>query len=160
MKKSYRTYDNTLPYRTVAWRGIFVSFYYFWTLNKWLSILLYLFRTQLNYCIRDSVLFWPLDPGSGMVFPGSRIPDSESQTHIFESLMTIFGVKSSLFLCKSAQFSFFYSSIIRVIFNFVIFVATKIKVWQQIFLPLSLVAVLGSRLTIPDTLHCLNHCKT
>jgi hypothetical protein len=34
------------------------------------------------------------DPGSGIgafLTPGSRIPDPGSQTHIFESLVTIFG---------------------------------------------------------------------
>ncbi len=44
------------------------------------------------------------DPGSGaFLTPGSGIlnwvfPDPGSQTHIFESLLTIFGVKSSIIL--------------------------------------------------------------
>jgi hypothetical protein len=51
--------------------------------------------------IWDPVPFWPLDPGSGIGFlripyPGSR--DPPSQTHIFESIVTIFWVKSSLIL--------------------------------------------------------------
>jgi hypothetical protein len=48
-------------------------------------------------------LFLPLDPGSGMGLfqipdPGSRIPDPGFQTHIFESLVTTFWVKSFIIL--------------------------------------------------------------
>jgi hypothetical protein len=42
-----------------------------------------------------------LTPGSGIrnrFFSGSRISDPGSQTHIFESLVTIFWVKNSLIL--------------------------------------------------------------
>ncbi len=39
----------------------------------------------LRIRIRDPVLFWPLDPG-----PDRFFPDSGSQTHIFESLVTLF----------------------------------------------------------------------
>ncbi len=39
--------------------------------------------------------------------------DPGSQTHIFESLMTIFWVKSSIILCKLAQIFFFASSKIK-----------------------------------------------
>jgi hypothetical protein len=41
------------------------------------------------------------DPGSEIGF--FQIPDIGSQTYIFESLVTIFGVKSSIILCKFAQ---------------------------------------------------------
>ncbi len=53
------------------------------------------------------------DPGSGAFFtPGSGIrnrffPDPGSQTHIFESLVTIFWVKSSIILWKLAKIFFF-----------------------------------------------------
>ncbi len=52
-------------------------------------------KAVLRIRIRDPVLFWPLDPGSGIGFfrisdPGSLIPDLGSQTHIFKSLLTIF----------------------------------------------------------------------
>ncbi len=60
----------------------------------------------LRIRIRDPVPFWPLDPGSVIGF--FRISDPGSQTHIFESLVTIFWVKSSIILCKLAQI-FFYS---------------------------------------------------
>jgi hypothetical protein len=40
--------------------------------------------------------FGPLDPGSGIGY--FRISDPESQTHIFESLVTIFWVKSYIIL--------------------------------------------------------------
>jgi hypothetical protein len=40
--------------------------------------------------------FLPLDPGSGKGF--FRIPDLGSQTHIFDSLMTNFKVKSTISL--------------------------------------------------------------
>jgi hypothetical protein len=36
-----------------------------------------------------------------------RITDPGSQTHIFDSLMTFFGVKSTIILCKLAQSFFF-----------------------------------------------------
>ncbi len=70
----------------------------------------------LQYCgsgsgIRDLVPFWPLDPGSAIrnrFFPdlGSRIPDPRSQTHIFDGIVTIFWVKSSIILWKLAQIFF------------------------------------------------------
>ncbi len=53
--------------------------------------------------IRDPVPFWPLDTGSGIVFSGYRISDPGSQTHIFESFVTIFLVKSSIILWKLGQ---------------------------------------------------------
>ncbi len=56
----------------------------------------------------DLVPFWPLDPGSVIVF--FRIPDLGSQTHIVESLVTIFWVKSSIILWKLAQIFFFSTS--------------------------------------------------
>jgi hypothetical protein len=57
--------------------------------------------------------FLPLDPGSGIGF--FRIPDLESQTHIFESLyvVTTFQVKSSKILRNLAQIVFFSSSKIK-----------------------------------------------
>jgi hypothetical protein len=66
------------------------------------------------------------DPGSGaFLTPGSGIrnrffPDPGSQTHIFESLVTIFWVKSSIILVQ-----FFLSSALqtKIIFNLVKFVA-------------------------------------
>ncbi len=86
---------------------------------------------MLRLRIRDPVPFWPLDPGSGIVF--FRISDPGSQTHIFESLITFFWVKSSfLQLLKN-----------KIIFNFVIFVVTK-KVGKNIFLTILFVAVFGS----------------
>ncbi len=56
-----------------------------------------------------------LTPGSGIrnrffPDPGSRIPDPGSQTHTFESLVTIFWVKSSIILSKLAQIFFFSTS--------------------------------------------------
>ncbi len=56
--------------------------------------------------IRDPVLFLTPgssvadpDPGSGaFLTPGSGIPDPGSQTHTFESLVTIFWAKSSIIL--------------------------------------------------------------
>ncbi len=47
----------------------------------------------LRIRIRAPVPFWPLDP--------------KTQTHIFESLVIIFWVKSSIFLWKLAQIFFF-----------------------------------------------------
>jgi hypothetical protein len=56
------------------------------------------------------------DPGSGaFLTPGSGIrnrvfPDPGSQTHIFESIVTIFWVKISLILRKLAKIFFFCTS--------------------------------------------------
>jgi hypothetical protein len=69
------------------------------------------------------------DPGSGALLnPGSWIrnrfcPDLGSQTHIFESLVAIFWVKSSKILKIGPIF--FFSIKNKIICNFVIFVATK-----------------------------------
>ncbi len=60
--------------------------------------------------IRDPVPFWPRFRGSWIqnrFFSGSRISDPGSQTHIFESLVTIFWVKNSIILWKLAQIVFF-----------------------------------------------------
>jgi len=79
-------------------------------------------KTVLRIQIRDLVLFWPLDPGSGIGFfripdLGSRIPNPYCFCHLFKK---------------------------KIIFNLVIYVATK-KVGQQIcFAPFSFVAVFGS----------------
>ncbi len=57
-------------------------------------------ETVFRIRIRDPVSFWPLDldPGSGIGF--FRIPDHKP--HLFESLVTNFWVKSSIFLWKLA----------------------------------------------------------
>ncbi len=54
---------------------------------------------------------WIRDPEK--VFSGSRISDPGSQTHIFESLVTIFWIKSSIILLKLAQIFFFSTSKLR-----------------------------------------------
>jgi hypothetical protein len=57
-------------------------------------------RTEIRYRIQIPTRFFLSgnvanpDPGSGIGF----FPDPGSQTHIFESLVTIFWVKSSIFL--------------------------------------------------------------
>jgi hypothetical protein len=59
------------------------------------------------------------DPGSGaFLTPGSgigffRIPNLGSQTHIFEGLVTIFWVKTSIILGKLGQIFFFSISKIK-----------------------------------------------
>jgi hypothetical protein len=63
--------------------------------------------------------FLTLDPGSGIGF--FRIPDLGSQTHIFESLVTIFWVKSYL---KIGPKFFLLHFKTKVNFNFVKYVAT------------------------------------
>jgi hypothetical protein len=51
-----------------------------------------------QHCTVQSSVADP-DPGSGaFLAPGSRISDPGSQTHIFESSVTIFWVKSSIIL--------------------------------------------------------------
>ncbi len=71
------------------------------------------------------------------------VPDPGSQTHIFENLVTLFWIRSSIILSKLANF-FLQHFKNKIIYNFVKFVATK-KVWQQIFFPpFSFVVVFGS----------------
>jgi hypothetical protein len=102
-----------------------------------------LISRQVSRCEQGSFA----DPGSGHLTPGSeidffRILDPGSQTHIFESLMTIFWVESSIILCKLTQI-FFSQFKINIIFSFVIFGATKTGRTTHFCHP-SLVAVFGS----------------
>ncbi len=66
-------------------------------------------------------------------------PDLGSQTHTFESLMTFLWVKSSIILYKLA-WSFFLHLLKKIIFNFVIFVASKKGGTTNVFSPFSFVA--------------------
>ncbi len=70
---------------------------------------------------RDTVPFWPLDPGSVIGFFRISVPGS--QPHIFENLLTIL-VKSSIILWKLAQNFFLQQFKTEIICNFVKFVAT------------------------------------
>jgi hypothetical protein len=93
-------------------------------------------------------------------------PDTGFQTHIFESLLAIFGVKSSIILSKLAQL-FFRQFKINITFNFMILVATK-KGQQICFQPSLLLLFLDSRsgmdknqdlesgINIPDLQHWLD----
>ncbi len=96
-----------------------------------LSLYLYVCGCTVNTCPVQSVLririrdpdwglfdHWIRDPGSGIGLfripdPRSRIPDPGSQTHIFESLVTTFWVKSSIILWNLAQIFFLSSSKIK-----------------------------------------------
>ncbi len=82
--------------------------------------------TVLRIRIRDPVPFWPLDPGSGLVFSGSWISDlgPGSQTHIFDSLVTIFWVKSYILYSKIDPHFFLQHFKTKIIFNLMKFVAT------------------------------------
>jgi hypothetical protein len=102
-----------------------------------------------------------------MYFPVLRVFGSgirclfEPKTHIFESLLTIFWVES---LCELAQINV-------IIYNFVIFVATKKGRTTNFFSPLSFVAIFGSEIrdgqklgsginiNIPDPQHWYFHFK-
>jgi hypothetical protein len=89
------------------------------------------------------------DPGSGAFLThGSGIrnrffPDPRSQTHIFESLVTIFWVKSSLYSLKIGP-NFFLQHFKNKIVQFVKFMAPKKGMTIKIFSPLSFIAVFGS----------------
>ena len=71
----------------------------------------------------DTKLFWPLDPGSGIGFSGSRISDPGSQPHIFENLLTILVKKFYNSLNIGPNF-FLQQFKTEIICNFVKFVAT------------------------------------
>ncbi len=91
-------------------------------------------------CIFDP---WIQNPGSGIGF--FRIP------HIFESLMTIFWVKSSIILWKLGQIFFFSLSKIRY-FKILWNLWLQIKVWQQTFIHASLLLLfLDPRSRIQDS---------
>ncbi len=89
-----------------------------------------------------------LTPGSGIrslfdpwirdpewVFSGSRISDPGSQTHIFESLMTIFWGKKFYKSMKIGPNFFLQRFKNKIINNFVKFVATKKGLTKKIFHP-------------------------
>jgi hypothetical protein len=65
-----------------------------------------------NQCCGSGIrcLFGPSIRDPEYVFSESWISDPGSQTHTFESLMTIFRVERSIILCKLAQIFFFASS--------------------------------------------------
>ncbi len=81
--------------------------------------------------IRDLVL---LNPGNGIQkgIGFFRIPDLSSQTHIFESLVTVFWVKSSIILWKLAQIFFFGIPKVKK-FSILWNLWLQNKVWQQNF---------------------------
>jgi hypothetical protein len=67
---------------------------------NWTNLMKILYRFS-QCCGSETGAF--LTPGSGIWDPGSgigffRIPDLGSQTHIFESLVTTFWIKSSIIL--------------------------------------------------------------
>ncbi len=84
---------------------------------------------------------------------GSEIgfPDPGSQPYNFESLVTIVWLKSSTILCKLVQI-FLNQFKNKIIFNFVIFVATK-KVGQLNFFGIQDGQKSGSGINIPDPQH-------
>ncbi len=99
--------------------------------------------TVFQCCGSGSGIRWLFDPWTRIrdrFFSGSGFSDPGSQTHIFESLVTNFWVKSSIILENWPKF--FSSALI--IFNFVMFVATKKGMTTNFFSPLSFVAVFGS----------------
>ncbi len=79
---------------------------------------------------RDPVSLWPLDPGSGMGL--FRISDPGSQTHIFESLVTTFWVKSSIILLNLAQNIFLEQFKNKIILRYIFWnLWLQKNVWQK-----------------------------
>ena len=103
-------------------------------------------REQLKKAasVADPVPFWTLD--SGRVFSGSRISDHGSQTHIFESLEIIFGVKSTTIICELARFLYMFKN--NLVFSILWYLWLQ-KVGQQIFFPLLFLAVVVSWIRDP-----------
>ncbi len=104
--------------------------------------------TVLRIRIRDPGSGAFLTPGSGIGIrnrffpdPGSRIPDPGFQNHIFESLMTIFCIKSSIILWKLAHIFFFSNSNTKW-FSVLWYLWLQNKVWQQFFFHPSLLLLL------------------
>jgi hypothetical protein len=88
-----------------------------------------LIKNVINQCcVSDPV------PGSGIRIFFFRIPDIGSEIHIFESLVTIYWVKSIMILGELPQIFVLYLFKNKIIFNLVmIFVATKKVGKQHIF---------------------------
>ncbi len=94
--------------------------------------------------IRDWVPFWPLDPRSGIR------NDPGSQTHIFESLVTTFWVKSSIILWNLAQiFSWAVQNLNN--FTFCEICGYKKMFDKNFFPPLSFLPVFGSGIRDPGS---------
>ncbi len=93
-----------------------IDWYFYWIWKTWMMWSLWFFAVDFTYLW--AVLWIRIrNPGSGAFTPGSgirngffRIPDTRSQSHIFESIVTIFWVKSSIILWKLAQIFFFSTS--------------------------------------------------
>ncbi len=132
-------------------------------------------KAVLRIRIWDLVLFWPLDPGSGIGFFGSRIPDlgSRNPNPYFWGLSDNFLSKKFYNSWKLAQIFFLQHFKNKIIFSYVKFVATKKGMRTYFFSPLSFAAVfgsgirdpgsgmgknqnLGTGINIPDPQHCLN----
>ncbi len=111
-------------------------------------------NTVLRIRIRDRVPFLPLDPpGSEIGFSKSRVLDSESQTHIFESLVTNFWVKKFYNSLKIVPNFFLQHFKNKIIYNFVTFIATKKGMTTNFFRPSLLLLFLdpGSRIRNPGS---------
>jgi hypothetical protein len=126
--------------------------------------------------IRDPVLFWPLDPGSGaFLTPGSGIrnrfiPDPESRipnSYFWElSDNYCIWVKSSIILFEIGPNFFLQQFKNKIILHFVKFVATK-NIWQQIFFTPLFCSCFwirdprsgGSGINIPDPQHYCQRFK-
>ncbi len=102
----------------------------------------------LRIRIRDPVPFWPLNPESGI--RNRFFPDPGSQSHIFESLVKIFWLKSSKILWKLAQIFFLQHFKTKIIYNFVKFVATWKGMTTNFFHPSLLLLFLDPRSGIRD----------
>ncbi len=132
-------------------------------------------------CVRGAIVMDP-DPGSGAFLtpgsgirnrffpdPGSRIPDPGSQTHTFESLVTIFWAKSSIILWKFDQIFFFSTSKLKYVQFCEISGYIKRYDIKFFFHPSLLLLFLdpgsgmgknqdpGSGINIPDPQHCVEH---
>jgi hypothetical protein len=126
-----------VPFGTDPDPRIRASHYWIWILLR-LRILLFsslAFKTPQKTSVAD--------PGSGaFLTPGS-------QTHIFESLVTIFWGKKFYNSLKIDPNFFLQHSKTKIICNFVKFVATLKVMTTKFFSPLSFVAVFGSGIRDP-----------
>ncbi len=115
--------------------------------NKWVYDPVW-YSTVLRIRIRDPGLCAFLTPGSRISDPGSRISDPGSQTHIFESLVTTFWVKSSIILWNLAQIFFLSSSKLNN-FTFCEICGYKKMFDKNFFSSLSFLPVFGSGIRDP-----------
>ncbi len=117
--------------------------------SAWVAFLTAMF-TLLLAALPDHIKYFLqcCGSGSGMRNRFFLIQDLGSQTHIFESLMTIFWVKSYIILCKYTKLALIFSFASSKVRKFLIlwYLWLQKKTTNNCFSPLSFLDVFGSEI--------------